>query len=61
MYIFSGYGEAGITAKDDFKSSQITNEVELDHRLDTLNLDLSTVVRRTINYAVNFIGKKDQK
>jgi hypothetical protein len=58
MYIFSGYGEAEIAVKDDLKSSQITNEVELDHRLDTLSLDLSTVVRRTINYVVNFVGKE---
>jgi len=57
MYIFSGYGEAEIAVKNDLKSSQITNEVELDHRLDTLSLDLSTVVRRTINYVVNFVGK----
>ena len=60
MYIFSGlsYGDTGVPVKNNLELTQITNEVELDHRLDTLSLDLSTVVRRTINYAVNFAGKK---
>ena len=60
MYTFSGfsYGESEIAVKDDHKLAQIINEVELDHRLDTLSLDLSTAVRRSINYIVNFTGKK---
>ena len=39
-------------------ATRVGNEVQLQHRLDQLNMDLHTATRRLLNFAVNFIGKK---
>lgn len=38
--------------------TRVHNEVQLQHRLDQLNMDLHTATRRLLNFAVNFVGKK---
>jgi hypothetical protein len=40
------------------KASSLIKEVEINHRLDQLNLKLHKIVIRLINFAVNFIGQR---